>query len=80
MSIISFLVGIALLVIVLKIIFLPFRIIIKFIINSIIGGIILAICAYFGIIINVYWWTVVLTGLFGVPGFVIATIITIFFI
>lgn len=80
MSIISFLVGIALLVIVLKIISLPFRIIIKFIINSIIGGIILAICAYFGIIINVYWWTVVLTGLFGVPGFVIAIIITIFFI
>lgn len=80
MSIISFLVGIVLLVIVLKIISLPFRIIIKFIINSIIGGIILAICAYFGIIINVYWWTVVLTGLFGVPGFVIATIITIFFI
>lgn len=80
MSIISFLVGIALLVIVLKIISLPFRIIIKFIINSIIGGIILAICTYFGIIINVYWWTVVLTGLFGVPGFVIATIITIFFI
>ena len=80
MSIISFLVGIALLVIVLKLISLPFRIIIKFIINSIIGGIILAICAYFGIIINVYWWTVVLTGLFGVPGFVIATIITIFFI
>ena len=80
MSIISFLVGIALLVIVLKIISLPFRIIIKFIINSIIGGLILAICAYFGIIINVYWWTVVLTGLFGVPGFVIATIITIFFI
>ena len=80
MSIISFLVGIALLVIVLKIISLPFRIIIRFIINSIIGGIILAICAYFGIIINVYWWTVVLTGLFGVPGFVIATIITIFFI
>ena len=80
MSIISFPVGIALLVIVLKIISLPFRIIIKFIINSIIGGIILAICAYFGIIINVYWWTVVLTGLFGVPGFVIATIITIFFI
>lgn len=80
MSIVSFLIGIALLVIVLKIISLPFRIIIKFIINSIIGGIILAICAYFGILINVYWWTILLTGLFGVPGFVIATIITIFFI
>ena len=76
MSIASFLIGIVLLVIVLKIISLPIRIIIRFVINSIIGGIILAICAYFGILINIYWWTVLLTGLFGVPGFVIATIIT----
>lgn len=80
MNIISFLVGIALLIIVLKIISLPFRIIIKFVINSIIGGIILAICAQFGILINVYWWTIALTGLFGVPGFVIAAIITMFIV
>ena len=77
MSIASFLIGIVLLVIVLKIISLPMRIIIRFVINSIVGGIILTICAYFGILINIYWWTVLLTGLFGVPGFVIATIITI---
>ena len=77
MSIVSFFIGIVLLIIVLKIISLPFRIIIRFVINSIIGGIILAICAYFGILINLYWWTIVLTGLFGVPGFVIAALITI---
>lgn len=78
MSIVSFLIGIVLLVIVLKIISLPFRVIIKFVINSIIGGIVLAICAYFGILINIYWWTIVLTGLFGVPGFVIAALVTMF--
>jgi inhibitor of the pro-sigma K processing machinery len=77
MDIVSFLIGIVVLIVVLKILSLPFKIIIKFVVNSIIGGIILAICAYFGILINVYWWTVLLTGLFGVPGFVIATIITI---
>lgn len=80
MIIVSLLTGIALLVIALKIISLPFKIITKFIINSIIGVIILAICAYFGILINLYWWTILLTVLFGIPGFVIATIITIFFI
>lgn len=77
MSIISFAIGIAVLMIVLKIISLPFRIIMKFVINSIIGGIILAICSFMGIGIIIYWWTVLLTGLFGVPGLVIATIITI---
>lgn len=77
MNIVAFLIGIAVLVVVLKLISLPFKIIIKFVINSIIGGIILAICANFGILINIYWWTVVLTGLFGVPGFVISVIITI---
>ena len=77
MSIISFAIGIAVLMIVLKIISLPFRIIMKFVINSIIGGIILASCSFMWIGIIIYWWTVLLTGLFGVPGLVIATIITI---
>lgn len=78
MNIVSFIVGIAILVIVLKLISLPFKIIIKFVINSIIGGILLSICSYFGIGITVTGWTVLLTGLFGVPGFVIAAIITMF--
>ena len=78
MTIGSFLISIVLLIIVLKIISLPFKIIIKFVINSIIGGIVLAVLAFFGIGVAVYWWTVVLTGLFGVPGLVIATLITMF--
>lgn len=77
MGIGSFLITIFLLILVLKIIALPFKIIIKFVINSIIGGIVLAVLAFFGIGINIYWWTAVLTGLLGVPGLVIAVIITI---
>lgn len=73
----SYIVGIILLIVVLKILTLPFKIIFKFVFNSILGGIILAICASLGIGIRVYWWTVLLTGLFGVPGFVCAAIITI---
>ena len=72
----SYIIAIFVLIIILKIMSLPFKIICRFIINSIVGGIILVICNYFGIGIIIYWWTVVLTGLFGVPGFVISVIIT----
>ncbi len=78
MDIISFLIGIGVLIVVLKIMLLPAKIILKFVLNSILGGIILMICASFGLIITVYWWTVLLVGLLGIPGFVISLIITIF--
>ncbi len=73
----SYIIGIFLLIIVLKILTFPLKIIFKFVFNSILGGIILAICASLGIIVKVYWWTVLLTGLFGIPGFVFASLITI---
>ena len=78
MNIVSFLIGIVILIVVLKIISLPFKLIMKFIINSIIGGIILFALGYFGIGIVVYWWTVLLTGLFGIPGLVCAAVIGFF--
>lgn len=78
MSILTYIVAIAILIIVLKILTFPFKVIIKFIINSIIGGIILGICEFFGIGIAVNTVMIVLTGLFGVPGLVIAVLITMF--
>ena len=77
MDIISYIIAIAVLIIFLKILSLPFKIIMKFVANSIIGGIIIAALSFFGIGIAIEWWTVVLTGLLGVPGLVIALIITI---
>jgi inhibitor of the pro-sigma K processing machinery len=68
MNILTYIIAIVILLAVLKIIALPFKIIIRFIINSIIGGIVLWILAYFGIIVILNWWIVVLTGIFGVPG------------
>lgn len=75
MNIISFFIAIAILIIFLKLISLPFKIIIKFVVNSIVGGIILFGLTYLGIKITVYWWTIALTGLFGVPGLICAAII-----
>lgn len=76
MSILYYVIGIMVLIGILKIISLPFKLIIKFIINSIIGGIALWILAFFGIVIAVNNIMILLTGLFGIPGLVIALIIT----
>ena len=78
MGIISFLATIAVLIIILKLLTLPFKLIIKFVINSIIGGITIAALSFFGVAIAIKWWTIVLTGLLGVPGVVIAVIISMF--
>lgn len=75
-TILTYAIAIAVLIIFLKIISLPFRLIMKFLINSIIGGIILMACQYFGFGIIIYWWTIALTGLFGVPGLIIAVILS----
>ena len=79
MGIVSFIIAIGVLVLVLKLISLPFKIIIKFIINSIIGGIFLAVLSILGIGITVTGLMVVLTGLFGIPGMIIAIIISAIF-
>ena len=78
MTIGSFLIGLVLLIIVLKILTFPLKVVIRFVINSIVGGIVFGFFAFFGIIVTVEWWTVLLTGLFGIPGVVIAMIITMF--
>ena len=78
MSIISFFIGIVILIAILKLLTLPFRIIIKFVINSIIGGIVVAVLGFFGIAIVLTWWSIALIGLLGVPGVVIALIMSMF--
>ena len=78
MGIISFIIGLAILVAILKILTFPIKLIVKFIFNSILGGIVLAIFAFFGIGIVVYWWTILLVGLLGIPGLIIAAIIAMF--
>ena len=75
MDILSYLIAFVILLAVLKIIAIPFKVAIKFIINSIIGGIILAVLSYFGIGVVLTWWMVALTGLFGIPGAVISIIL-----
>lgn len=79
MNIVSFIIAIGLLVLVLKLISLPFKIIIKFIVNSILGGIFLAVLSVFGIGITITGLMVVLTGFLGIPGTILAIIISAIF-
>ena len=77
MSILYYLIGLAILIVILKIISLPFKIIFRFIVNSIVGGIVLLICEFFGIGIAVNTAMIILTGLFGIPGLVAALLFTV---
>lgn len=71
MGIVQFLIGLVVLVVFLKIISLPFKIIWKIIVNSILGLIVMYVVGFFGFIIPTYSWTWFCIGLFGLPGFLV---------
>lgn len=62
---------------ILKILTLPLKLIIKAGVNILVGGIVLGICSALGIGIVIYWWTIALTAILGLPGFFIAAIIAV---
>ncbi len=65
--------------IVLKLLKFGFKTIIKFVINAAVGiGVIFLLNLIPGVEIPIVWWTGLLSGLFGVPGAVIALIISFF--
>ncbi len=69
--------GLCILFVILKFLALPLRMICRFIINSIIGGVIFYFLAKLGIIVLITWWTILLAGILGIPGVVIVTILSI---
>lgn len=78
MDFLVYFIAIAILIIVLKILMFPIKLIGKFIINSVIGGVILYLLAKVGIFITVTWWSIVLTGILGIPGVIISVILSMF--
>lgn len=79
MSYLMFIGAILVLIVVLKILTFPIRLICKFIVNSVIGGILLYFLAKFGIFMAITWWSILLTGILGVPGVVLAIILSFIF-
>lgn len=64
----SFIVGIIVLFILLRILSLPFRIVWKLITNSIVGALMLWIVNLFGLGIDITFFKALIAGFFGVPG------------
>lgn len=74
--ILPYLVPLVVIIVVLKLLSLPLKLIKRIIINSIVGGVVLYILAYFGIVADLTWWFLALTGLFGIPGVIVGFIIS----
>lgn len=73
-----YVIAIAILMIILKILTFPLKIIFKILVNSILGGIILYFLAKIGIFMAITWWSLLLTGILGVPGVIISVILSLF--
>lgn len=78
MNYLMYIVALVILIVILKILTFPIKLICKFIVNSILGGILLYFLAKFGIFMMLTWWSILLTGLLGVPGVIIAVILSMF--
>lgn len=74
MTFIPYIIAILVLFVVLKILSLPMKIIIKFIINAIVGGIVIIIINLFGVGLELTWLTAAIVGFLGVPGVIIVAI------
>ena len=75
-TILSFVITFAVVIIVLKLIALPIKIIGKLAINAIIGGVILFLLAKIGIAIVITWWMAALVAVLGIPGVIIVVILS----
>lgn len=77
--ILPILIGVGILFVVLKLLALPMKLIIKLVINGIVGGILIFVVnligANFGFMIDLNWITALIVGILGVPGVVIVTIL-----
>ena len=75
-SLIFYLIPLAVVLLVLKLIALPIKIILRVLINAILGGLILFALSFFGIItVSLTWWMAAMVGILGVPGAIIVAVL-----
>lgn len=74
MEFIPYIIAVLVVFIVLKILALPMKLIIKVLINSIIGGIVIYGLSLIGIGLTITWLKAGIVGLLGIPGVIIALI------
>ena len=75
-EILTFIGAMIVLFIILKIISIPVKIIVKFLVNAFLGGVILYLINLTGIIaLNINWITSLIVGFLGIPGVIIVIIL-----
>lgn len=74
--IITYILAIFILFGVLKLFGLSMKIIMKFIFNALVGGIVISLINLFGANITLTWLTAAIVGFLGVPGVIIVLIMT----
>lgn len=72
--IITYILAVLILFAVLKLIGLSMKIIMKFIFNALVGGIVISLINLFGANITLTWLTAAIVGFLGVPGVIIVLI------
>ena len=70
----SFIVGIIVLFILLRVLSLPFRVVWKLITNSIVGALMLWVVNLFGLGIEITFFKALIAGFFGVPGVLVVVL------
>ena len=70
-NLIAFAVGVVILGIIIKLITIPFRLFWKFIVNSIVGAIMLWVVSLFGVAVKINIISSLIAGVLGVPGVLI---------
>ncbi len=83
MGYVSFFIAVLILFVVLKLLALPFKIIIKLMLNALIGGVVLfllnLIGSNFGLVLDINWLSALIVGFLGVPGVIIVLILQFLF-
>ncbi|MCI8396727.1 MAG: transcriptional regulator [Clostridia bacterium] len=75
MQFLPFIIGVIVLFIILKILSMPMKLIIKFLVNALIGGVVLYVLNLFGVGIVINWITALIVGFLGIPGVIIVAIL-----
>lgn len=75
MQYLPFIIGVAILFIILKVLSMPIKLIIKFVINAIIGGIVIYVLNLFGIGLVINWISGLIVGFLGIPGVIIVALL-----
>ena len=75
-NLIAFVIGIVILGVIIKIITIPFKLFWKFIVNSIVGALMLWIVSLFGIPVKINIVSSLIAGVLGVPGVLIIILYT----